>query len=117
LVASEDALQRTWVGGERTLTSIIDFGELYEQIFGDLDSDACLAEFGPMMGREVASVVERFLDAVKECDLLVSREADLQASEALLTSLIWRDVREAAGAVIGLPDAQQCRSGRRDIRL
>jgi len=60
------------VGGEETLTSIM-ISENFTSRFGDLDSDACLAEFGPMMGREGSVSVERFLDAVKECDLLVSR--------------------------------------------
>jgi hypothetical protein len=37
LIASPNALRQAWVQGDKTITSAYDFGELAEQILGDLD--------------------------------------------------------------------------------
>lgn len=117
LIASEDALPRTWVGEERTITSVIDFGELYEQIFGDLDSDACLIKFASTMDADARAAVERFLNLVKNLDSLVEGQPDLKDPARLLASAGWREIREAARSIIELPAARKCRSGREDIRI
>jgi hypothetical protein len=117
LVASEDALWRTWVGGERTITSIIDFGELYEQVFGDLDAETCSTRFTSMTDNETGATIQRFLNLVTRVDSLVQSQPDLKEPATLLASISWRDVREAARAVIELPSTQKCRSGRDDIRI
>jgi len=117
LVASEDALPRTWVGGERSVTSIIDFGELYEQVFGDLDSEACLAKFASAMGTQTRLTVDTFLSSIKKLDSVAGNDPDLNKPAKLLASVAWREVKEAAMAVIEMPTARKYRSGRDDIRI
>lgn len=114
LISSGDALQRTWIGRERLVTSITDFGELYEQVFGDLDSDACLANFSPIMNRETFLAVERFLATIKVIDSRIAEDPTLEEPRRLFAEPIWKTLRETAAMIIALPEA---RSGRKDIRI
>ena len=118
LVASSDAFTRTWLEGNRVITSIIDFEELYEQIFGDLDSDACLVKFGKTIDDETCEAVSVFLASLRVVD--AKREADSELRDhpvLLLKSEEWRNASQAARAVISLPQVAMHRSGRADIQI
>jgi hypothetical protein len=117
LVASQDALQRTWISREKSITSITDFGELYEQVFGDLDPEACLTNFGATMNRETFQAVERFLITINVIDFQIRKEPELQQPERLFVQSIWKILKDSAACIIALPDAQPCRSRRQDIQL
>lgn len=118
LVASDDAMERAWVAGEEGITSIRDFFELYEQVFEDLDSEACLAEFSvaAKMDRETQAAVAKFLDAAKGVDSVVTDDPVLLRNlSLLLLHPSWRELKDSATVVTTLPSARAYRSGRVDI--
>ena len=115
LLASKNALERTWLQGDKTITSIVDFGELYEQVFGDLDSRLSLASFAPVLEPRTRVAVENLLSELSAVDSLIERRPTLKSPSVLLASPAWARVREAAKAVIDLPSARPWRSARRDI--
>lgn len=117
LIASEDALERKWVAHEVGITSIIDFEELYEQVFGDLDSEACLKKFGGIMQAESISAVKSLLTALRANDALIMNRAELKRPSELFQHEYWVALKDAAQAVILLSDARPFRTGRSDIRV
>jgi hypothetical protein len=50
LIADEDVLRKVWIGGDRSITSIHYYDELYVQLTDDLFLDGNLREFASTIG-------------------------------------------------------------------
>jgi hypothetical protein len=102
LILDDATLRGAWVNADRSRTSVVDFDELYEQLFDDLASQAVLGEMGNLLPGEPTKqmVLSRFLGAILDVDVEVSRRPELKDAEALLRSDSWERVRDAARSVL-----------------
>jgi hypothetical protein len=102
LITASANLRRAWIDRDPSITSAMDFGELFEQIFGDLDSDAFdtkLIAYVPE-DSEARAALSAFLEALRRTDKVLERRPDLRDPLALLNSAEWRLVKEAASRVL-----------------
>lgn len=112
-ITDEAGLTRAWVNRDYSHTSVTDFDELYEQIFDDLDSDACEMDLianlpDDMVGRDAISA---FLKTLREFNLHVERVDCSKQLERILLSKEWRRVVVSAELVLsrfGNNDPTQC---------
>jgi hypothetical protein len=74
----DGTLQRAWADSDRSRTSAYYSGELYEQVFGDLDSDSMLADARAALRAHpmVAEALERFLASLKRLDAWIEAHVD-----------------------------------------
>jgi hypothetical protein len=70
-------LKRAWAEGDRSSTAYYS-GELYEQVFDDLDSDSMVAEARLALGHYPAliSALESFLLSLKQLDAWIEEHVD-----------------------------------------
>jgi hypothetical protein len=103
-IVDELGIRKSWVDGDFSQTSVTGFDELYEQVFDDLDSDACekmmisnLSEF-PLK----ADAVSRFLSEMRRINLIIESNEGLQSPDVLLSSSEWRRVVVSAEMVLSV---------------
>jgi hypothetical protein len=108
-LADEKKLQDAWVHGDTSGTSIVDFDELYEQLFDDLDSDAFQEGLKQYLPYDSAteSALNSFLDSVRKVDSAMSANPELKDTTTLLNSVEWRQVEGAAKKIIDLQSVRQ----------
>jgi len=110
LIASEDALPKAWVQGDRTITSAYDYSELAEQILGDLDLEEQTKRFSNEL--EKVNALAAFADfsgAFVRVAQSVDEDPMLHDSTTLLKSSEWASLRNAARTIIELPSAARYR--------
>ena len=75
----DETLHKAWVEGDRSQTSVFYSGELYEQVFGDLDSDSMEAEVDQRLEEhpKVASAVHKFLQSLRTLDEWIESNIDV----------------------------------------
>ncbi len=105
LIADDKALRSVWISGDQSLTSVISFDELIEQMFDDLDSEAMWSQHkGELVDRvSLQSSIDAFLRALLEADKPFGRK-NCTDHAALLSSPIWLQVRETAELVVKCAD-------------
>jgi len=118
LIASTDAFQRVWLGNDTGITSIRTFGELVEQLLGDLRLIENAAHFEPVL-REMNAydAVSAFACCLLSIERLATERAEMQDPERLLASPEWGTLRAAALRVISTPAATEFRTHRADIAI
>ncbi|WP_155904999.1 hypothetical protein [Methylopila sp. M107] len=98
LIADESVLRASWFEHDRSRTSVTDFDELYEQIFGGLDVEDQLGlavdEFHD--DPEIVRLVSGFIDALRKLDQIVVKSGINHQPERILASAEWFAVRERA---------------------
>lgn len=74
----EGTAQRAWATGERAQTSVYYSGELYEQVFGDLESDRMLEEGRAALSAhpQLVEALEHFLTCLKRLDAWIEARVD-----------------------------------------
>jgi hypothetical protein len=98
LVVDAEGLERAWVDGDFSLTSVTDFDELYEQIFDDLDSDNIEKELTTYLSNDVTArkKISDFLSALRVVNIYREDKLMLSNSSDLLNSYEWLHVVEVA---------------------
>lgn len=95
-------VERVWLNGDRTITSITSFNELYEQLFDDLDSGNYAESHGKsaILSEAQRQAVASFLCAVRDFDdepFIMNGRED---SAAILCSTAWAVIQSSAKAVV-----------------
>jgi hypothetical protein len=113
LIANEDVLRKVWIGGDRSITSIHYYDELYVQLTDDLFLDGNLREFASTIG-DVGTIetLATFSQALNILDQSIKANQELNDPATLLSSPQWATFREGAKKVIALPYAQPYRNER-----
>jgi hypothetical protein len=103
-IGDDISLRRVWVRGDSSITSIVSYDELYEQLFDDLDSDAFEAELERHLPRDLDArvAINSFLDAIRKFDKIEATDPNMQSPTYLLSSSAWKDVQDAARRVLQL---------------
>jgi hypothetical protein len=108
----DGTIRKAWAEGDRAGTSVYYSGELYEQVFGDLDSDSMSER-----GREalsahpkVADCLERFLTTLKRLDDWIEAHVDTDewgkgqriptTVPRIFESQEWRNANSAAATLV-----------------
>lgn len=106
LIADNDAFMRTWVLGDDSITSIISYDELFEQLIGDLHLDESIQRFaGNLHSLGALETIRGFARAVHEIESRIAATPELQNPADLLRSQEWRDFQVTAKRVPDLPVA------------
>jgi hypothetical protein len=101
LIVDGDAFVRTWIEGDYSITSIHYYGELFEQLAGDLHLDECVAQFEPQLRRcGIFEAVSDFALSLHRLDRSVESGSDLKSSKILLASPEWVMFQAAAQRVL-----------------
>ncbi len=111
--ALEDGtLQKAWADGDRSSTSAYYSGELYEQVFGDLDADEMLEEARRALGAHppLLRALDGFLCSLKRLDDWVEAHVDTgtwgrgETIPATVRSIFrspeWQDAKSAAATLM-----------------
>ena len=107
LIASEEAFFRTWVLGDRSITSIHYYDELFEQLIGDLHLEECIGQFENTLRKDGAfDAVSSFAVALRHLDQCIESRSDLHDAKMLLASEVWAAFQNSARQVLALPAAQ-----------
>ena len=102
LITASADLRRAWIDRDPSITSAMDFDELFEQVFDDLDSDAFdtkLIAYIPV-DPEARAALSEFLEALRRTDQVREQRPELRDALALLSSAEWHLVKEAASRVL-----------------
>ena len=106
LIASEDALFKVWVGGDRTITSAYDYGELAEQVLGDLELEEQTKHFSSQLEKlNALAPMTAFIRTFLNVDQSVKDNPTLLDARTLLKSTHWASLRKAARDISGLRTA------------
>jgi hypothetical protein len=107
-VCDRAAVQKAWVWGDCSDTSISNFDELIEQVFDDLDSDEMekVALTEEHAAAAYSLELRGFLDALRKIDFARSVESRLLDDQVLLQSDRWSLVEAAAAALVGRAETQ-----------
>lgn len=97
LISTPGIIERAWLGQDRTATSVVNFDELYVQIFDDLDSDSLERKYiesgvSPRLRAELTA----FLDALRSVDTQRAVDPMLSSDATLLQSAVWGKFVETA---------------------
>lgn len=110
----DGTVQRAWATGERAQTSVYYSGELYEQVFGDLDSDRMLDEGRAALGAhpQLVEALEHFLTCLKRLDAWIEARVDTlewgkgQAMPIGVPEIFaareWDEAQSAGGALVAV---------------
>lgn len=101
-IVRQEELRRCWVNGHCEHTSVISFDELYEQVFGDLDSRIMIeiAQYEPSLSDAIKLALREFIDSLESANLIESVNNSICNVEKLLNSPSWRRVYSAASNLI-----------------
>lgn len=99
LISGPD-LWKVWINKETEITSVIDFGELYEQLIGDLDSDFMLGhcEYEISNNPSLCTALKDFFVKFHEVNKLI--EMNNLSSYQLLKSDLWLDLARISKRII-----------------
>ena len=102
LVCDDLKIRRAWINHDTSATSVTSFDELYEQIFGDLDSDRLQAELPVLLNDAdvMQHAIHDFLEALRASDRVRATEPGLKNASAFLSSKHWKLVQTAARATL-----------------
>ena len=118
LIVSKDAFRRAWILGDKSVTSIHYYLELFEQLMGDLHLEECIGQFAEELQQIGATeAVTELAKGLRKLDERIEGNRDLQDPEKLLASPEWASFRIAARRVIELPGVKSYRTNRTDITL
>jgi hypothetical protein len=110
LIADDEALRRTWVSGDHSITSIHYYDELFEQLAGDLHLDESLTKYADVLkGFDALDDLQRFATALHTLDAQIEANPDLQNPAMLLGSSEWKNFQVAAKRVLNLPIVKRFR--------
>ena len=98
LITASADLRRAWIDRDPSITSAMDFDELFEQVFDDLDSDAFDTKLIAYIPEdpEARAALSEFLEALRRTNQVLEQQPNLRDALALLSSAEWRLVKEAA---------------------
>lgn len=117
LIAS-DSLRKVWIYGDRSLTSIHNYDELYVQLNDGLRIGELIEEFSSRIGDEnTLRVLREFAESLPILDRSIEGASQLRNPAALLSSPQWEVVKKSAQRVIALPYLQPYRGGRKDSQI
>lgn len=102
LVADKDSMNNAWLAGDDTITSIMDYDELYEQVFDDLDADDFEKNRLPVEEKSLnrQKLISKFLESIRLLDKKIEVDSTLKKPLKLLNSSEWSYVRESALGVV-----------------
>ena len=102
LISDEEVFRKAWLENDKSITSIINYDELYEQIFDDLDSDAYERLLPSMekLSDNKRKLISRFLCSLREFDKETEQDEQFKSPDTLLGSVEWNKVRVAAMNVV-----------------
>ena len=105
LIADDKALRSVWIEGDYSFTSVRDYDELIEQVFGGLDAEAMWNEHKRELVDDVnlQSSIDAFLRALLIVDEPYGRK-NCTDHAALLSSPLWLRVRRIAERVVKCAD-------------
>jgi hypothetical protein len=107
LIASHDALARTWIQRDWTITSAHTPDELFEQLLGDLHLEKHVQLFANELRQLGAfEAMGVFKDAAVHMWDAIEKDNRLEDPATLLSSPEWASLRAAASCVVALPAAQ-----------
>lgn len=96
LIADDGVLRRSWLDGDRTETSIIDFSELIVQIFEDLDAESMRVRArAEIDDQEYLGLLDRFLSSLTAAEKAFSNG---WSSAEVLASEEWKAAQSAGEA-------------------
>lgn len=104
MIAAETTLRRVWIERDASISSVVNFDELYEQIFDDLDSDAVEQQLQVVLAEQedLRTALRTFLASLRRIDGQRTQRPELSDSSVLLSSPEWREVKQAAVAAIAV---------------
>lgn len=104
LIASEDALWRTWVQGDKTITSAYDYSELAVQVLDDLELENLTKHFSSELRNiHALEAFVAFGRAFLLLDQSVQKNPILRDPIEMLKSSEWSSVVKAAQKIVALP--------------
>ncbi len=101
-LADRDSVERVWLNGDSTITSLTSFNELYEQLFDDLDASSYLETHGKSatLARAQKQAIANFLCLLRDFDdrpFIMNRKEN---SAAILSSAAWASIQSAAQVLV-----------------
>ena len=122
-MVADGTLRRAWETGDKSETSTYYSGELYEQVFGDLDADNMRVEMRSRLQDHVglAEAIELFLHSFRRLDEWADHHVDTDTwgrgkvvpdnVRAIFQSDEWRDTETRAAQLIASAAAAGFSSG------
>jgi hypothetical protein len=105
-------LEKAWADGDRSSSSTYYSGELYEQVFGDLDADNTMAEARHSLRQQpmLVDALDGFLCSLKRLDEWIEAHVDTEtwgqgktipaAVPSIFHSPEWHDTHARAAALL-----------------
>jgi hypothetical protein len=105
LLADRDIMRKVWVDKDRSITSVLNFDELFEQVFDDLDSDSFALRLPELFPGDVQAetCARNFLQAIHAVDAEITKNKALDDPALLLESEIWAKLELASNKVLEVP--------------
>lgn len=100
LIEDGETLRLAWEENNYTNTSVTDFDEMYEQVFGDLASDEFLERLPQFVEVERERAIRDFLEGINTVDKARKDDASLMAPATLVASAHWDHLKAAAKTLI-----------------
>lgn len=99
-ITDQDMIENVWLRGETGLTSVTDYGELIEQIFGGLDSSSIVEDLSsPPMDKELVHRITDFIHTLDKMDRTTFTHNGI-TEEQILLSNEWKYIQSLAKRVI-----------------
>jgi hypothetical protein len=94
-------VEKAWLHSDRSITSIVDFGEGYEQLFGDLAAEESIEFHGNNsdLSTSQRAALKKFIEVFKETYFAAARDGQVD-SVGVLSSETWLFLEVAAKDVV-----------------
>lgn len=104
IISDKATLERVWVEGDKSITSMVSFDEAYVQLFDDLDADGYIDVHtnDASLSAEQRSAVREYIKAFKEFDDRPYVVKGQHKVQALLASPSWERVMQKAQRLVSL---------------
>jgi hypothetical protein len=106
-IADENTVRDVWISGDQTITSATSYDELYEQVFGDLDSKAIWKDHKKELSDKanLQLSIDDFLNNFLLVDAQFGKR-NCTDHAALLMTPLWKQLRQTARKVIERADEE-----------
>jgi len=108
-ILNRDEIRSVWVNKKLGITSVMDFDELFVQLFDDLDMEELEREPSDLLSIDAPSrnKILNFLNAVRDVDNAIESDCRLRDPSRLLISESWRNLEVACEKALGISAVQE----------
>ena len=108
-ILNQDEIRSVWINKKLGITSLMDFDELFVQLFDDLDMEELEREPSDLLSMDAPSRnrILNFLNSVRDVDKAIENDRRLRDPSRLLTSDSWRNLEVACEKALEISAVQE----------